>query len=228
MTDTQSIIYAFLGGVLPAIFWLLFWLREDNKRPEPKGRIIETFIAGMAVVLLVLPFQRAVSDVFPDLGFVPFLLWATIEEVFKFMAVYVVAVRSRDDDEPIDGVIYMITGALGFAALENFLFIWNPLLEQNVTVALLTGGTRFLGASLLHTVASGALGIGLALSYFKNHSKKILYSTIGIFVATSIHTGFNMLLISGIESARLWAFVSVWILGVFLLLAFERVKAIAS
>jgi RsiW-degrading membrane proteinase PrsW (M82 family) len=226
MSDPQTIFYAFLGGVLPAVLWLLFWLREDSKKPEPKGKIIETFIAGMAAVVIVLPFQKLVANNFPGLGFVPFLLWALIEEVFKLVAAYVVAIRSRDDDEPIDTLIYMITAALGFVALENTLFIWNPLFDQNVTTALITGGTRFLGASLLHTISSGTVGIALALAFYKSRIRKISYCIIGLAIAVAIHTAFNLLILGSLGGS-LEIFAAVWIGVTFLLFFFEKVKTIA-
>ncbi len=227
MSNTQSLLYAFLGGLLPAILWLIFWLREDAKRPEPKGRIVETFFAGMIAVVLVLPFQRLVADNFPGLGFLPFLLWASIEEIFKFLAAYITALRTRDDDEPLDPLIYMITAALGFVALENALFILNPLLEQNVTVALLTGGTRFLGASLLHIIASGVVGAMIALAFFKPKLTKVYYGIIGITLAIAIHTAFNLFILKNSGESLLGIFGFVWAGVALLLLFFEKVKTIA-
>jgi RsiW-degrading membrane proteinase PrsW (M82 family) len=228
MSNTETILYALLGGILPALLWLFFWLREDSKRPEPKGRLAETFLAGMVAVLLVLPFQKIVATAYPVLGFMPFLLWAILEELFKYGAAYFTALRTRDDDEPLDPVIYMITAALGFVALENALFIWNPLLEQNVPAALSTGGLRFLGASLLHVVASGAVGIALGLSfYFKSKMKKFAYALAGIFVSIVFHTAFNLFILRSAGISTIQTFVFVWIGAGALLLAFERIKRIA-
>jgi Predicted membrane protein len=227
MINAQNIFYAFLGGLLPAVIWLVFWLREDAKRPEPKGRIIETFLAGMVVVVLVLPFQRIVADNFPGYGFIPFFLWSSLEEIFKFLAAYIVALRSFDDDEPLDPLIYMITAALGFVALENALFILNPLLEQNVTVALLTGGTRFLGASLLHIIASGVVGVSLAFAFFKSRGSKILYGLFGVLIAIAIHTAFNLFVLNNSGESLLGIFGFVWLGVALLLLFFEKIKTIA-
>ncbi|MBX4195367.1 PrsW family intramembrane metalloprotease [Candidatus Parcubacteria bacterium] len=227
MSNTSTIIYALLGGILPALVWLFFWLREDSKRPEPRGRLAESFLFGMLAVLLVLPLQKWVAHRFPGLGLTPFLLWAAIEETFKFIAAYVAALRTKDDDEPADPLIYMITAALGFVALENALFIWNPLLEQNVSVALSTGGLRFLGASLLHILASGAIGFALALSFYKSKGRKILYGLVGLAAAVAIHTAFNLYLVAENGSGTLRIFSAVWLGVAILLLCFEKAKSIA-
>lgn len=170
-SDLGTILYALAGGILPAIFWLLFWLREDERRPEPRRLVIRTFILGMCSVIVVLPFQKIVGDTFPGFGLLPFLLWATLEEGFKFGAAYMGGLKEIDDNEPIDPMIYMITAALGFVALENTLFIFNPLLQKDLIGGLLTSNFRFIGSSLLHVLSSAVIGAGIAVSFYK--SKKI-------------------------------------------------------
>lgn len=228
MTDPKTITLALIGGIIPAVIWLLFWLREDAKRPEPKGRIMQTFIAGMVAVVLVLPFQKMVASIFPGLGFVPFFFWALIEEVFKFGVAYVVALRTLDDDEPLDPLVYMITAALGFVALENALYILNPLLDQDIGIALLTGGTRFLGASLLHVVASGMIGVSIAIAFYKPIRAKIKYAVAGVTVAVIAHTAFNLLILSNYGDNTIEVFYLVWLCVAMLLLFFEKIKTIAK
>ena len=58
MIGTETALYALLGGILPALVWLAFWLREDYKHPEPRGLVFRTFIFGMIAVIIVLPFQK--------------------------------------------------------------------------------------------------------------------------------------------------------------------------
>lgn len=227
MSSTDTFIYASLGGVLPALLWLAFWLREDRKRPEPTGRIAEAFFCGCLAVILVLPFQKWVAVYYPVLGFMPFFLWAILEEFFKFAAAYFSALRTRDDDEPLDPLVYMITAALGFVALENTLFIWNPLLESDLAAALSTGGMRFIGASLLHVLASSAMGLALALSFYKPLGTRILYGFIGLIFAIAIHTSFNVLILKQSGMGNLGVFAAVWVGLAALLLMFEKVKTIA-
>ena len=64
LMDTINFSVAFLCGLIPALFWLWFWLREDKERPEPLLLIAITFIAGMAVVPLALPLQKAAIDMY--------------------------------------------------------------------------------------------------------------------------------------------------------------------
>ena len=135
--NIETLTYALLGGILPALVWLLFWLREDRKNPEPNNLILKTFLLGMISVILVLPFQKGVEMITPSLGALAILLWAILEEVFKLGAGYFGGLHSKEDNEPIDPIIYMITAALGFVALENTLFIMGPLLGEDVARTVL-------------------------------------------------------------------------------------------
>src|SRR6185503_10263021 len=121
-----QILAAALGGVLPALAWLWFWLREDSKHPEPRRLIALAFIAGMICVVVAVPIEKAVQPLFASTTLV-FTAWSIIEELLKFLFAYATVLRLADDDEPIDPVIYMVTTALGFAAAENTLFLLSPL-----------------------------------------------------------------------------------------------------
>ncbi len=220
----SQIIYALLGGVLPTLVWLAFWLREDRRHPEPRSLILKTFFLGMGAVIVVLPFQKVVEAWLPGLTFSAILLWVILEEIFKFTAAFFGGLQSAEDNEPIDPIIYMITAALGFAALENVLFIATPLLKGFVVESVVTGNLRFIGASLLHVVSSSIIGVALALSFYKSRKTRILLVLVGLLVAVAFHTAFNLSLLSGAEIVPL---MSVWLGVTMLLLMFEKTKTIA-
>ena len=226
MNTFHSIAYALLGGILPAVIWLAFWLREDSKNPEPKGLIFKTFLGGMCAVILVLPFQRIVDNYFPGLGLVEYTLWAILEEGFKFGFAYFVAISCQYDDEPIDPMIYMITAALGFVALENTLFIANPLLQQDILGAVATGSLRFVGASLLHIVSSSSIGIAYALSFYKSDLNRRISVFFGFVAAVFFHTAFNLFIVNQSSLGTFQVFGTVWAGVTILLLFFEWVKKI--
>src|SRR3989344_2453152 len=190
MIETQTLLFALLGGFLPALLWLWFWLKEDSRCPEPRHVILFAFFAGMAAVPLVLPLERAAISYFS--GSVLLLVWALIEEVAKYLLAFILVLRRRDLNEPIDAVLYMITVALGFAALENTFFLLSPLIDQNITNSILTGNLRFLGATLLHTLSSALVGAAIALAYYKkDRVVKFSYLLTGLVLATTLHTFFN-------------------------------------
>jgi RsiW-degrading membrane proteinase PrsW (M82 family) len=224
--NVDPFIYALLGGILPAFLWLLFWLREDWKHPEPNRLILRTFLFGMLSVGLAIPLQQWASSVFANAFVIQIILWALIEESFKFLSAYFGGIHSVSDNEPVDPLVYMLTAALGFVAIENTLFILNPLLESNVMESLVTGNMRFVGASLLHVVSSGITGAFLSYSFYKSKRHKWRAVFHGLFWATLFHASFNLLILYKNQAGLTAAFLAVWVGVVVLLWTFERVKAL--
>lgn len=218
-----TIIVAIVGGIIPPLLWLFFWLREDRLHPEPKRIIIASFMLGMVAVLVVLPFEFLMLHLIPAAGGV-LLAWSIIEELAKYLAAYIGGLRTKADNEPIDPVIYLITAALGFAALENILFLLGPF--DSLTLGIITGNIRFVGATLLHTVASGAIGLSIALSFYRDKRTKIVYRTAGVVAAVAIHFLFNRFILETEGGGILMIFSFVWIAVILLLLFFEKVKRI--
>ncbi len=221
MASTHFAI-AFLAGLIPALFWLWFWLREDKARPEPKILIGTAFFAGMLIVPLVLPLQQFAMDRFSGDNLI--FVWVIIEEVLKYSAALIVVLWNKAVDEPIDCIVYMITIALGFSALENALFIFNPLVAGDYVNSFLTGNFRFLGATLLHVLASGTVGVAMALSFYKRDSIKVLSATFGLFVAIILHALFNFFIMDASGETVLGVFMFVWMGIIVLFLIFEKVK----
>ncbi len=223
----EPIIYAILGGILPAIVWLIFWLREDRKNPEPDGLIAKTFLFGMIAVFLVLPVQRLIELNFVGITFSALVLWAMVEEIFKYLAGYFGGLHTVEDNEPIDPLIYMVTAALGFVAVENTLFILGPLLDNDNFLGLVTGNFRFIGASLLHIVSSGIVGSSLAFNFYKPRHERTLHLAFALIFAVLFHTAFNWAIVIWDNTGVIFSLLGVWAGVVILLLAFEKAKTIA-
>lgn len=225
----ETILYALIGGVFPALVWLFFWLREDSRHPEPKRLILKTFLLGMGAVVLVLPAQKAINALIPGISALTMFIWVTFEEIFKFGAAYWGGLKSRDDNEPIDPIIYMITAALGFVALENVLFLVGPIIGNDVgqNTFFITSNLRFIGASLLHVVSSGIIGISLAFSFYHPKRERLTWVLISMISAILIHTAFNLAIIYWDNVGIILSFLTVWVGVVGLLLTFEKVKLIA-
>lgn len=221
--DPKTLILAFLLGIIPSLIWLVFWVREEEKRAEPLGLLAAVFIAGMASVVFVLPVQKFIESNIAEYEW-QITLWATAEEIIKYLAVMLVLYKMRDLDEPVDWPIYMITAGLGFAALENMLFIAKPLALGEATVGLLTGGLRFLGSTLLHAVASAMVGISRALSFHLSIAKQKIYMFFGLFGAIFLHTLFNFFIMKEGGSDFLQVFAFLWVVAVLVMLMFEKVR----
>ncbi len=220
--DSTHFAIAFLAGLIPALFWLWFLLREDKCSPEPRILIISSFVSGMLIVPLVLPLQEFAMTQYKGQNLI--FVWVIIEEILKYSAALIVVLWNRAVDEPIDTIIYMITIALGFSALENALFIFNPLTDGNYMESFITGNFRFLGATLLHVLASATVGIAMAFSFYKRSSVKIISACIGLFIAILLHALFNLFIMNASGGTVLAIFMFVWMGIIVLFLIFEQVK----
>ncbi|MDD4989535.1 MAG: PrsW family glutamic-type intramembrane protease [Candidatus Pacebacteria bacterium] len=223
MITEHTVLWAILGGFIPALFWLWFWLREDTVHPEPRGLIVLAFFAGMIAAPLALPLEKLVSSYGLGNG-LTFLLWAVIEETLKFTAAYIAALEKKNMNEPVNALIYLMTAALGFSAIENTFFLLQPLASGSIVETLLTGNLRFIGASLLHIVSSAMVGLFMALSFYRSEGVKKMYIIGGLFFAIVLHTLFNFFIIEG--NNTFMVFAGVWIAAIVLMVFFEKVKSI--
>ncbi len=228
MTNDPKILgLALLGGIIPSLVWLWFWLRENREKPEPKGLLTITFLIGMTAVIFVLPIEKFLqAHIGSHLGQI--ISWSAAEELIKYMAVMIVLYNTAYIKEPIDWAIYLITAALGFAALENTLFLIKPLSLDQATVGLLTSQLRFLGSTLLHAVASGMIGISMGLAFFMNPAKKRMYLIAGILVSIALHAAFNFFIMENNGSNFLQVFGFLWVATIINMLLFEKLRRMSG
>jgi RsiW-degrading membrane proteinase PrsW (M82 family) len=142
----------------PAFFWLWLFYRRDRWEPEPKAKVLKLFAAGMVVAAPAFFLERwlpgPATPLFDNLVRV-----ALVEELFKFLPVLLFAYWDREFNEPMDGIVYMVACALGFATVENALY------------ALHGGGQllvfRAFTSTLAHVGFSGLLGYKLGVARFR-------------------------------------------------------------
>lgn len=176
-----QLLRAIAVGAVPALFWLWTCHRRDRWEPEPKRLVLRLFLLGAAAALPVyfvqgwLPGGPRLYDNFVRAGLV--------EELFKILPVWVFALRRRELDEPMDGIVYAVAAALGFAAAENAFYA----LRLGETVAL----QRAFTSSLAHVGFAGAAGLHLGLAKVR---RRPLLALRGLFVAVALHGLFDLLL----------------------------------
>lgn len=222
-TDPKTILYAIIGGALPAIIWLWFWFyQEDREDPEPVGLVITTFLIGGVMVFLAMWLEKIALNSISN-NTTQIIVWATIEELLKIIGVSFIIFGNRIIRHPIDYPMYFIATALGFAAFENVLYLIKPLSSNQAIVGMLTGNLRFLGSTLLHAISSAMIGSALGLSFYIQ-SKRISYFFVGILCAIVLHSVFNFFIMKGSGENFLSVFGFLWVVAIINILIFEKLK----
>lgn len=232
---TAAIITTNLGYVLltfiPPVLWLLFYLQED-RHPEPKRLLLLAFLGGIGAALLaivaefILIGQEGLLDLQSGIlrnAIIPFLVIGLVEEYAKYLPIKTLIMKRPDFDEPVDAMIYMMTAALGFAALENALFIF-PVFQENFIAGFEVAANRFLGANLLHALASGIVGFFLARAFFSPHRHHFV--ALGILIAALLHAGFNYLILvrEVLAEGTFYLIFLLVTMAVMVFIDFERLK----
>lgn len=222
-----TFVKAFIIGTIPSIIWLIFWLQEDREKPEPKRLVTATFIIGMLAVLLVLPLQKIAQGLINDHKML-IIVWAAIEELMKFALIVLIVRPTKQIDQPIDYAIYLMIIGLGFAALENTLYIIKPLLVNDGQIVFLTGNLRFMGSTLLHATATGLIGMMIGLSFYQHPVIKYLSAILGIGLAVFLHSTFNFFIMEGVGKTTLQVFIFLWVVTIINILVFEKLRRMSN
>lgn len=225
LLDINVIGIILLTGVIPTLLWLFFWLREDRFRPEPVGLLFLTFVAGGLSVFLILPFEQFVKILGVE-GTEKILIFAAAEEIIKFSVVFFIDFKSSYLDEPVDYAIYLITGALGFAMVENVLFLIEPSLQQDISFIVETGTLRFLGATILHSILAATLGIIIGFVFYKKKAIRFIFGVMGMGIVIILHTIFNSFIIKYVEINGLLTLGILWVVTLVIIGLFERVRRV--
>ena len=122
--------------VMPAIFWAAYHYYKDRHMPEPIGNLVLCFGLGilsfylgklmyMGLDLLGLRFDAFALAESSRAGLLAYSVLAIggIEEFAKLLPFLIVVLRFKAFDEPLDGIIYAAFIALGFATVENILYL---------------------------------------------------------------------------------------------------------
>ena len=184
------IYHSFLSFFLPFL-WIFYFYKKD-KHPEPKFWLFIAFILGIISAFLSYYFEDWLSPFVSTNKFFKFLFFAFVEEFFKFLLIWFFVFPQKVFDEPIDAMIYMMFAAWGFAFLENFVLVIKP----SPSIIYSPGSilfVRFLGANLLHILASALIGYGYA---FLIKTRRIFPFIFSLATGSFLHFLYNYLIIS--------------------------------
>ncbi len=156
-------------ALLPIAILIFYICYKDKKSPEPISQLLKAFFFG----ILSAPLSFCFSIPFGALGLYPteatnilesistaFFAAAIPEEIAKFIMLWFLLRRNHYFDEKMDGIVYAVCVSLGFAALENILYLFS-----NYEEFLSVGISRALFA------VPGHFCFGILMGYYYSLAK---------------------------------------------------------
>ncbi|MCK5840796.1 MAG: PrsW family intramembrane metalloprotease [Candidatus Sabulitectum sp.] len=216
-------VVTFILTFLPTVLLMTYFYRRDRNK-EPAKVLTGTFLLGLFAFIPVV----FVENLFSSFGVLShanplvynlYNMFANVaipEESFKLLVIVLYSARTRAFDEPMDGIVYGVAAALGFATIENIFYVLGGGLGTAVIRALLSVPS--------HAFWGAILGYSVAQVRFKGKAKILVLA--GLFIAVSLHSIFNYLLIT-VEGSEAYfgALSGFFILGLlhilFIVFAFE-------
>ena len=130
-------------AVLPVII-LLNYINKRDSHQEPKGLLRKVFFFGILSAIPIVIVELILKDVFPNdnvFGLVAlfisvFIGIALVEEFFKWLVVKIFVYNKDEFDESYDGIVYAVYSSLGFACIENILYVLSSGIKTGILRAL--------------------------------------------------------------------------------------------
>ena len=195
-------LLAVLMTAIPAAFWLAFFYLMDRHEPEPKqlvagvcvlGALIAGPLADFLQYQLSPPVALAVHGLpawSTDRLVYAVLIQGLAQELCKYAAVRYTVYLSREFDEPMDGIVYMMACGTGFAVWANY----HELARQGHAGVLSTAAAQAVVKTLAHASFAGALGYVMGRVKFSRRSAPVrsLLLLLGLLGAAVLNGQFTL------------------------------------
>ena len=223
----------FVLAIIPVVVILTYiYLKDRNK--EPWSLLIKLFVLGVASCFLVLFVSELLFKIFPfmdkDTAYMTFFETmaysfigvALVEEFCKWLMTFVGAYNHKAYDEVYDGIVYSVYVSLGFACLENILYVF---MNNSVVVGI----SRAILAVPGHACDAVFMGYYLSLAkIYASQGKKSLEKknlVLSVLVPTILHGIYDFCLFANMDILLLVFFVFVITIYIF---SIKKIKLLAA
>jgi RsiW-degrading membrane proteinase PrsW (M82 family) len=186
----NNLLFISLAPVLIIAFYIY---GRDKYEKEPFSILLKALFTGIVIVLPVLIVEKLLSQVKPLTGslgsaaYDAFVIAGLTEEGFKFLGFYLIFWNNRNFNERFDGIVYAVFIAMGFAAIENMIYVF--------TGGYSVGVLRALTAVPAHALFGIMMGYYFGLARFMT-SRRIIFLFLAFFMPFLSHATYDFLLMS--------------------------------
>jgi len=183
-----------LTGAIPALVVMWIFDRMDRKRPEPRWSLRKVALAGalstIPVIIVQLTLGFSQDGTYASAAWNGFVVAGFTEEAAKFVCVLILVWDRPEFDERMDGITYGVRAGLGFALIENILYLHSAL-ESGQFIVVWVG--RALLAVPGHAIWAGFLGYFAARKRFDGRGPGMIG---GFVLAVFLHGLYDFALFS--------------------------------
>jgi protease PrsW len=185
-----------MSGVIPALIAMWIIDRLDAKRPEPTRTRRLVVLFGMLSVIPAAILEVILSTVvgerlepqltYQGASFHAFVVAAGVEEACKILVVYWVVWKKPELDERMDGIVYASRAGLGFALVENVMYLLG---QESLQGQLVVWVGRALLAIPGHAMWTGMIGAMAARRRFDGKGMGLVG---GYLLAVAFHGTYDV------------------------------------
>jgi RsiW-degrading membrane proteinase PrsW (M82 family) len=180
-------------AIAPGIVICLFIYFKDKYNREPLGLMLLSFIMGVLSIVPPFIFQVALTKPVNQLmgegvlstAVFSYFIVALSEEGSKFLALRFGPYRRKSFDDPFDGIVYAVIVGMGFATLENIMYVFQH--------GVGTGILRMFLSVPAHGTFAVLMGYHLGLAKFDPANKR-KYMLLAILWPVAFHGTFDFFL----------------------------------
>lgn len=175
-------------AIAPSLALFSYFYLRDDFAEEPSKLLFQCFMYGAVLTFPILFIQYVFdvegvfSRVFAQKVFFP----SIVEEFFKWLVLIIAVYRHIDFEDPYDGILYGASVSLGFATVENILYLF----EYGMQTAFLRA---FLPVSS-HALFGVVMGFYLGKAKFSSGKSGRKWLAIALFGSLVLHLAYNSIL----------------------------------
>ena len=197
--DISSLSFSVYLAIIPSILLCLYVYRMDVVEKEPIHLLLILFFVGVLATVPARFFEQTLISTtgleatnLSDCFILSFGIIALVEEGYKFLVLLVSCWNNKEFNYKYDAIVYSVFISIGFATLENILYVQN----SGYDVALWRGLIS-VPAHAFYAIASGFfLGFAKESSIKHQTVKKIIFLFLSLFTPILLHGIFDFLLLT--------------------------------
>ncbi len=187
------------------VFLILLWVQRRDRLPEPAKVVWLTLLFGGLMTLPIIVVELAGASTlgigdeagsYGEAALDAFVIAALVEEVGKFIVLWFYCARHSEFDEPLDGIVYGVAASMGFALVENLMYVLGN--EQ----PMVTAAVRAITAVPMHAFCGVIMGTCIGIAKFQPPQRP-LWIALGLGGAIGVHGLYDFGLFGSVYGASI-------------------------